>query len=228
MRRENPIDPEKEWTDFWEPIISEAHEEAIKERPDVTIEAADISEAELEQIKKELSDYSMLISSLSIIYCQLTGGRVSKPNTDPYAVLGEIEERMQEDIDREVNERLPDSDHMAEIIFDNCPALNKQHGYAEVKAQCLQAAGAILKGDPMTTAMNFDKRFVWWVNDASFKAPEILDVFYALDCLGDLAQYNPETTPRHLNEGEYKRVFEILEERDPDKMRAFMGPQEDQ
>lgn len=145
MRRDSPIDPEKEWTDFWEPIISAAHEEATKARPDVTIEAADISEAELEQIKLELADYSMLISSLSIIYCQLTGSRISKPNTDPYAVLGEIEERMQEDIDREVKERLPDRDQLAEIIFDNCPALNKQHGYTEVKDQCLEAAGAILE-----------------------------------------------------------------------------------
>lgn len=61
--------PDYEWDNFWKEII-------VKN-----------GEVDIDQLKKELSDYSMLIKHLSEIYMELSGGCISKPNTYPYEVI---------------------------------------------------------------------------------------------------------------------------------------------
>lgn len=61
---------EKNWTDFWEPII----------RPDN-------GAIDLGQIKRELHDYSTLLREVPRVYMHVTGGKVSKPHTDSDVVI---------------------------------------------------------------------------------------------------------------------------------------------
>lgn len=41
----------------------------------------------IEQIKKELYDYSVLLDFVSKVYCDITGGRILKPFTFPDVVI---------------------------------------------------------------------------------------------------------------------------------------------
>src|SRR4051794_8346449 len=79
------------------------------------------------------------------------------------------------------------------------------------------------KGSAMTVdTEEFDRLFDWYRTDAGFKAPEMLDAWYAVGCMGALAQLFPDAQPRRLKEGEYKRVFELLNAGDKGGMRAFL------
>ena len=60
------------WRYFWRDIVA----------PD--------GEVDLELIKRELSDYHAVMISVSIVYDELTGGRISKPNTDSSVVIAEV------------------------------------------------------------------------------------------------------------------------------------------
>jgi len=61
--------------DFWTAIV---------QRPDGTLNFA--------QIARELADYLDLIGRVSEVYSSVTGGRISKPTTDPAAVIAQAEE----------------------------------------------------------------------------------------------------------------------------------------
>ena len=77
----SPPLPEKvqsEWTEFWQEIIA----------PD--------GEISLSQLKRELADFSTLIENASLVYDHATGGRVSKPMTDPEAVKAAIDDNYKE------------------------------------------------------------------------------------------------------------------------------------
>ncbi|MFG1857558.1 hypothetical protein ACGFJT_37390 [Actinomadura geliboluensis] len=50
--------------DFWKQIV---------ERPDGTLD--------LDQVKRELHDYHQLLQKIPKVYDEITGGRISKPNT---------------------------------------------------------------------------------------------------------------------------------------------------
>lgn len=67
-------DIDKTWSDFWQPIV------------------APTGHIDLEQLKKELSDYFVFMDSCSEVYCHVTGGRISKVNTDPKTVCAEADE----------------------------------------------------------------------------------------------------------------------------------------
>lgn len=82
--RPDPVDYEKEWAEFWEPIISEAHVEGS--------ESAHLSEAELDQIKRELSDYSHAMREWSRFLDEITWGRMSKPNYTAEAMISVVQE----------------------------------------------------------------------------------------------------------------------------------------
>lgn len=59
----------------------------------------------LEQIKKELYDYSILLKNVSLIFDHITGGHISKPFTDPKAVMQQTDEhyrKIYEDEDPEI------------------------------------------------------------------------------------------------------------------------------
>lgn len=65
------VDEHWQW---WEPIVA----------PDGVVD--------IEQVKKELSDYSMLMDMVSRVYDYATGGKVSKPFTDVGAVKALIDD----------------------------------------------------------------------------------------------------------------------------------------
>lgn len=47
---------------------------------------------DVEQVKRELHDYKMLLDSVPLVYSHVTGNRISKPNTHPDAVIAEADE----------------------------------------------------------------------------------------------------------------------------------------
>jgi len=62
--------------------------------------------ATAEEIQDELSDYFMMINEVAKVYGHITGGRISKPNTKAFEVIGEYENRVSEMIDEAIkNER---------------------------------------------------------------------------------------------------------------------------
>ncbi len=80
-------DYEKAWDEFWAPIVCD---------PDGTVN--------WDKLKRELFDYRTLMGSVPRVYMHVTGGRVSKPNTDPGVVCQLADEREQEAIDEAVSE----------------------------------------------------------------------------------------------------------------------------
>ena len=61
-------DYEQTWEEFWKGICTKD------------------GEVNLEQVKRELHDYKTLLHNVPIVYDHITGGRISKPFTDPKAV----------------------------------------------------------------------------------------------------------------------------------------------
>jgi hypothetical protein len=62
---------------------------------------------DLDQVKRELFDYHMILGEVPKVYDAVTGGRISKPNTVADAVIGEFEsylERQIEDAMREAQQ----------------------------------------------------------------------------------------------------------------------------
>lgn len=80
---------EKVWQEFWKPILNNNEDEL-----------------NLEQLKKELYDYYMIMGEVSMVYDNLTGGRISKINTDHNIVVDEVEDRFKELAEERVNENL--------------------------------------------------------------------------------------------------------------------------
>jgi hypothetical protein len=82
------------WKEMWEPIIVAAHERAEEANDIGLLESADggFSRAELEQVKSELYDFHTLMQNVTRVYCEITGGQISKPLTDPEAVISESQE----------------------------------------------------------------------------------------------------------------------------------------
>lgn len=72
-------DYENTWQSFWKEIVM-----GIDGQPD------------LEQIKKELYNYKILLKNVPIVYDSVTFGRISKPNTDPIYVIDAVENRIQD------------------------------------------------------------------------------------------------------------------------------------
>ena len=81
-------DPQKQWDEFWAELVA----------PNGTVD--------VELVKLELSDFSMLMSYMSHVYDHATGGRISKPNTLPAVVCGVIDDRINELLDDELRDRI--------------------------------------------------------------------------------------------------------------------------
>jgi hypothetical protein len=58
----------------------------IVENPDGTLN--------LDQVKRELHDYSMLLRQVPVAYDEATGGRISKPHTLPHHIADAVNERL--------------------------------------------------------------------------------------------------------------------------------------
>ena len=66
---------EKEFKEFWIPIIFNGKNGRLN----------------LDQLKKELYDFSCLMDNVSKVYYEITNGKISKVLTDPDAVISEYE-----------------------------------------------------------------------------------------------------------------------------------------
>lgn len=84
--RKSTID--EEFKSFWVPIIFDLKNGRLN----------------LEQLKKELYDYSMLLENVPKVYCEITGGKISKPNTDVSEVIGEFNNLLNETVDMAIEE----------------------------------------------------------------------------------------------------------------------------
>ena len=82
-------DPERDWIEFWEDICT-----------------TDTGDLDLAQIKKELSDFLMVLERVPLVYSHVTGGAISKPNTDAAAVIEAADEHCEEVMEDNLNEAL--------------------------------------------------------------------------------------------------------------------------
>lgn len=84
LKKENTFpkatgDP-SDWETIWAPIL---------EKEDGSIDK--------EQLKKELMDYGMVLSSMNLVISNLTCGRLSKPNILPDTIISEAREALEEE-----------------------------------------------------------------------------------------------------------------------------------
>jgi len=49
-------------------------------------------EIDFDQVKKELYDYACVMHEVAKVYCELTGSRISKPNTKAESVISVVNE----------------------------------------------------------------------------------------------------------------------------------------
>lgn len=72
---------DKSWQEFWRPIFLKSEDVTESDIKDFEGDEGFVSPM-FEAVKRELSDIHMLTHNLSCIYDEITGGKVSKPNTD--------------------------------------------------------------------------------------------------------------------------------------------------
>ena len=48
---------------------------------------------DLDKIQRELSDYHFMLEEVPKVYCSVSGGMISKPNTYAFEVIGEFDKR---------------------------------------------------------------------------------------------------------------------------------------
>lgn len=80
-------DYEQEYENHWRRHV---------ENPDGTLNA--------DQVKRELYDYLMLMGRVAEVYDNVTGGRISKPETMAHHVIDEANRRLDEACDETVND----------------------------------------------------------------------------------------------------------------------------
>lgn len=68
-------DYEQKYEEFWQEIV---------ENPDGSIN--------MDQLKRELFDFSTLMHNISLVYEHVTGGMISKPLTDPDVVIQQADD----------------------------------------------------------------------------------------------------------------------------------------
>lgn len=77
-------DYKKDYEEFWKDIVENKDGSLNKDA-----------------VMRELSDYSMLLDFVPKVYMEVTGGRVSKTNTTPDAVIGAFIDHLQEVVEFE-------------------------------------------------------------------------------------------------------------------------------
>lgn len=90
---------ENTWNNFWKDIV---------QNPDGSIN--------IEQLKKELSDFSKVMDAVPKVYCHVTGGKVSKILTDPDVVCALADEHYEQLHKEELNDDHPQ--HNGEWIIN--------------------------------------------------------------------------------------------------------------
>ena len=88
---EDQVDSEVEdnWREFWMPIVA----------PNGVVN--------IQQVKRELFDFSVVMRNVSEVYDELTGGMISKPNTRSSAVIAAHNDYLERC--REDNDAIPDA-----------------------------------------------------------------------------------------------------------------------
>ncbi|AOI92077.1 hypothetical protein WS57_25535 [Burkholderia pseudomultivorans] len=87
--KRHATDPEQQWQQFWREICTNAD-----------------GSINLEQVKRELSDFSMLLSWVPRVYMHVTGGKVSKENTWPSVVMSLHDEHVNELVEEALRSEL--------------------------------------------------------------------------------------------------------------------------
>lgn len=95
--------PDSVYEDFWKPIL----ETRIPGNKGASMAIDSV------QLKKELFDYFFFMKDVALVYCHVTGGLISKPNTHADVVIGEAD-RIQE---RAITEALDEA--VAELRADH-------------------------------------------------------------------------------------------------------------
>ncbi|ABO54162.1 Lar family restriction alleviation protein [Burkholderia vietnamiensis] len=113
--KRDATDPEEQWQQFWKEICTN-----------------DDGSINLEQVKKELSDFSMLLSWVPRVYMHVTGGKVSKVNTWPSVVTSLHDERVEELVEEALQSER-----------DDCAASASATGAEAVAWQVRRADGRI-------------------------------------------------------------------------------------
>lgn len=81
---------------------------------------------DLDQVQRELHDYCVVMEQVSLAYDDVTGGRISKPNTAAVHVIGEVTERLQqaaedalkEAVDLLLAEEMPEAAAVVRSLFE--------------------------------------------------------------------------------------------------------------
>jgi len=80
-------DVEKDWDEFWKPLVT---------KEDGTVD--------MEQVKKELSDYNMILEEVPKVYEHVTGGTLSKPNYPADVVITQADDHLNEVVEDEIKD----------------------------------------------------------------------------------------------------------------------------
>lgn len=97
-------DYEKQWDEFWKDLL-------IKN-----------GKLDMDQIKREMFDFSNMMDSFGKVMDHVTGGMVSKPNTDPDVICGLADEHYEkwadDDFKDRFEEKLDEMDMISPEAFD--------------------------------------------------------------------------------------------------------------
>jgi hypothetical protein len=69
-------DYKKDYEDFWKEIIEDEN-----------------GNINMDQLQRELSDYSICLENVPKVYCAVTGGMLSKPNYEAHSVISVFDEQ---------------------------------------------------------------------------------------------------------------------------------------
>lgn len=83
------LDYEKDYQEFWKDIV---------ENNDGTLD--------IEQVKRELSDFKYFIDNIPKLYDNITGGYISKHMTDINSVIDRVNERINDSYNKGYNDAL--------------------------------------------------------------------------------------------------------------------------
>lgn len=124
------------YNDFWRGIV---------ERPDGTLNR--------DQVMRELSDYRILLEEVPLAYDEVTGGRISKPNTDHGWVVAAVDERIDKyakDLAREIVEQIGKLDVASPADSDRSQAWLE--GYSQAVSDAVSIARELSGIEALETA----------------------------------------------------------------------------
>lgn len=106
----------------------------------------------LNDIKAELCDYHTFLQEVGKVYCEVTGDRVSMPNTKAEAVIGEYQAVLSDQIDEAVAESTEDLRAEVERLRADNERLSGEAKLAEDVIKCLAYLMGVSAEDPAALA----------------------------------------------------------------------------